>query len=124
MNAANSQFETGRMDNYKRDYYKSGYAWSDDRNIFWRPRSKKFEYTNSTETSENSEGFVFRINLTEISRESLKIIPAKNYIIVQSNKKTIFISLNHRIRPETLSRMINGDMLIISVKKYNSKKFQ
>ena len=122
MDTADSQFETGRMDNYKRDYYKnsyswSGYSWRDDQGVSTHHRSKKFEYMNSTETSENSDGFVFRIPLSEISIENLKIIPAKGYIIVQSNKKTIFINQDHRIKSEGFSTTMKGDMLIIEVKK-------
>ena len=88
---------------------ESHYYWGDDHESSWHPRSKNFEYTNSTETSENSDGFVFRIPLSEISIENLKIIPEKTYIIVQSNKKTIFISLNQGIRPETIATTIKNN---------------
>jgi hypothetical protein len=109
---ADSQFEAGRLDNYKRDYFKRGYSWSDD-----SYSRSKFQYSNSTETSENSDGYVFNIPLSEISIENLKIIPTKTYLIVQSNKKTIFITLDHEIKPESISTALNGDKLIIGVKK-------
>ena len=112
MITADSQFETERMDNYKRDYYKRGYSWSDE-----TISRSKFQYSNSTETNENSDGYVFNVPLSEMSIENLKIIPTKNYIIVQSNKKTIFITLDHDIKPESITTEVKGDKLMIGVKK-------
>ncbi|MBN2422372.1 hypothetical protein JXB41_04030 [Candidatus Woesearchaeota archaeon] len=117
MNGAESLFEEGRMSNYKRDFHKTGNYRGNDYERNWSSHRKKFEYTNSTETTETSEGFVFRIPLSEISIENLKIIPTMKYILVQSNKKTIFIKLDTPIKLENLSTTIKENMLIISVKK-------
>ncbi len=112
-----SQFELGRRENFKMDYHKNRYDWGDrsDRSFF--PRSTKFEYMHSTETTETNEGFEFRIPLSEISLENLKIFVQMNYVIVQSNKKTIFISLDRKLKSETLESIITQDMLVIKIKK-------
>jgi hypothetical protein len=112
-----TEFETGRMDNYKRDFYINSHAWAEDPEIRSYPVPKRFEYTNSTETTETGEGFVFRIPLSEVSMENLKILPEESYIIVQSDRKTIFISLDRKIDAKTLTTRVNGDMLTISAKK-------
>jgi len=115
MNIAESQFEIGRREVYKQDFHRAGTFRSDSSE--YSRRSKKFDFVDSVETTENKEGFVFRIPLSKISIENLKIIHEKNYIIVQSNKKTIFINLDHRIRLGKLITTINEEMLIIEVKK-------
>lgn len=112
-----SQFELGRRENFKRDYHKNRYDWGDSNDSSWSQKSTKFEYLNSTETTETEEGFEFRIPLSEISLEDLKITVQMNYIIVQSNKKTIFISLDRKLKSETLESIITQDMLVIKIKK-------
>ncbi|MBT3464346.1 hypothetical protein HOD20_04715 [archaeon] len=55
--------------------------------------------------------------MSQLSLDKLKIKPTKNYITVQSNKKTIFIKFDKMIRPETIFVTIKGSMLVINVKK-------
>ena len=116
-----SQFETGRMENYKRDFYINSHAWAEDPEINSHAFSNKFEFTDSTGTTETGDGFVFRIPLSEISLENLKVLPAEGYIIVQSNRKTIFISLDKRINRKTITARVNGDMLILKAEKQVKK---
>ena len=115
MNAAKSQFETGRMEVHKQDFHRPG-TYRSDISSYTR-RSKNFEFTNSVETTENNEGFEFRIPLSEVSIENLEIIPKMNYLIVKSNKKTIFIKLSREIKLNKFSSIIKSGMLIIRVKK-------
>ena len=60
-----SQFETGRMEAYKKDFHRSG-TYRDDGFRYLR-KSKKFDFANSVETTENKEGIVFRIPLSMVS---------------------------------------------------------
>lgn len=115
MNLAESQFETGRMENYKQDFHRSGNYRSDSSK--YSRRSKKFEFTKTVETNESEDGIVFTIPISLISPENFKVIPEKSYIIIQSNKKTIFINLDQRIELGEIKSTIKEDMLIIKVKK-------
>ncbi|MBN1502244.1 hypothetical protein JW930_01765 [Candidatus Woesearchaeota archaeon] len=122
MNGGTSQFERGRRDNYLSSFQKSGYSWNYDHPDYSAPG--KYEYNNltdSAETSQNSDEYVFRIPLGMVSIENLKIIPAKTYLIVQSNKKTIFIKFDHRIKPETMSILVRKNRLVIHVKKWKKE---
>ncbi|MFH2020276.1 MAG: hypothetical protein ABIJ34_02615 [archaeon] len=111
-----SQFETGRRINYERDYFRQCPSWTDDQHGYF-PSIKNFDYSNSTETTETDEELIFRVPLSEISIENLKIVSEPTYIIVQSNKKTIFINLHQRITSEKLTTDIKGNMLVIRAKK-------
>ncbi|AJF61669.1 hypothetical protein QT06_C0001G0835 [archaeon GW2011_AR15] len=124
MNMDESQFETGRMEAYKRDFHKTGTYHDDGSGYFGRP--KKFDFTNSVETSESKERLVFRIPLSEVSLENLKIISSKGHIIVQSDKKTIFLDLDQKIRFGKPMISFKDDMLIIELKnkKKNSRLFK
>ena len=115
MNIDKSQFETGRIEAYKQDFHKTGNYRDDNLGYFGKP--KKFDFTNSMETIESKEGLFFRIPLSEVSNENLKIIPSISHIIVQSDKKTIFIDLDQKIRFGKPIISIKDDMLIIEVKK-------
>ena len=115
MSINESQFETGRREINKQDFHRIGNYRSD--NSYFSRRSKKFEFSNSVETTESKERIIFKINLSQISRENLKIIPSDYYIIVQSNKKTIFIKPDNKLNLNTISTSIKGDILIIEVKK-------
>ncbi|MFH0875627.1 MAG: hypothetical protein V1859_06830 [archaeon] len=117
MTFAQSTFEDGKDYIHKRDFSKAGNYKDEDYKNAWSPHPSKYVYADSTETTENNNGYVFRIPLSEISIENLKVIPAKSYIIVQSDKKTIFIRLAKRIRPKTMSMTIKWSMLVISVEK-------
>ena len=115
MNTTESQFETGRKDRHRQEFHRSGNYRNDS--FGYSRRQKKFEFIDSVETTESDHRFVFRIPLSLISIENYKVIPEKNYIIIQSNKKTIFINLDPSIQLGKLVKTFKADMLIIEVKK-------
>jgi hypothetical protein len=115
MSFVKSQYDEGKDENHRQDFHRTGNYRNGDFGYY--RGSKKFEFTKSVETNESEDGIVFTIPISLISPENFKVIPEKNYVIIQSNKKTIFINLDSRIELGEIKSTIKEDMLIIEVKK-------
>lgn len=124
MTKAMTQFDEGKMEIYKNDFHRVGnyrdYGFGNEETFEGTYKSGypgRMDYLDPTEIIESKNNMVINVPLSGFSLESLKIIPHKSYIIIESNNKRIFVSLAKKINPKAISASIKNSVLIIQAER-------
>ncbi|MBU0757284.1 MAG: Hsp20/alpha crystallin family protein [Nanoarchaeota archaeon] len=119
-----TQFDEGKMEIYKNDFHRVGnyrdYGFGNEETFEGTYKSGypgRMDYLDPTEIIESKNNMVINVPLSGFSLESLKIIPHKSYIIIESNNKRIFVSLAKKINPKAISASIKNSVLIIQAER-------